>query len=108
MRYRKPRYVVLILAIACTILALSCGLGAVAVRRGVVKPPNLNLQLGGVRLVGITSTFPDCTRLLAAGCTRLNQLPTTHVYTLWLFVPGGQNSGNRPRITRLLAIQVGE
>ena len=108
MSRQRLRYAALIVAVGSLILALSCGLGGVAVRRGMIRPPNLALQLGSVRLVGITSTFPDCTRLLAPGCTRLNQLPTAHIYTLWLFVPGKQNSGGGPNITRLLAIQIGE
>lgn len=108
MNRQRPRDAVLILAVATLILALCCGLGGVAVRRGMIRPPNLTLQLGSTRLVGITSTFPDCTRLLAAGCTRLNQLPTTYIYTLWLFVPGKQNSGGQPSVTRLLAVQIGE
>jgi hypothetical protein len=90
------------------ILALSCGLGAVAVQQGAITTPNLNLQVGGVRLVGVTSRFPDCTRLLVRGCTRLNQVPTAHIYTLWLFVQSEQNSWNRPQITQLLTLQIGE
>ena len=77
-------------------------------RQGTIRPPDLKLQLGGVRLVGVTSNPPDCTRLIAPGCTRLNQLPTTHIYTLWLFVQSEPNSWNQPRVTQLLALQIGE
>jgi hypothetical protein len=79
-----------------------------AVRLGAIKPPDLKLQLGGVRLVGITSNSPDCTRLLVPGCTRLNQIPTTHIYTLWLFVQNEPNSWNQPRVTQLLALEIAE
>jgi len=105
---RRVQYVVLIVAVGCVVLAVSCGLGAAAVRQGVITPPKLHLQLGSVRVVGITSNSPDCTRLLAAGCTRLNQIPTVHVYTLWLFVQRKQNSWDQPHVTRLLSMQVGE
>ena len=108
MRRRRPRYAVLILSVGFVILALGCGLGAVAVRQRVITPPNLSLELGGVRLVGIISNSPDCTRLLARGCTQLNQIPTVHIYTLWLFVQSEQNSWNRPQITQLLALRIGE
>jgi hypothetical protein len=97
----------LILTIGCVALALSCGLGAVAVRQGAVAPPELRLQLGGVRLVGVTSKSPDCTRLRIPGCTPLNQIPTTHIYTLWLFVRSDPNSWDRPAITPLLSLQIG-
>jgi hypothetical protein len=106
-RRRRPRYAVLIVAIGCVILALSCGLGALAVRQGAIPPPNLNLQLGGVRVVGITSRFPDCTQLIALGCLRQNQAPTARIYTLWLFMQSEPNSWNRPQVTQLLAIRVG-
>jgi hypothetical protein len=105
---QRVHYAVLIAAVGCLILALSCGLGTVAVRQGAVMPPKLNLQLGSVRVVGITSNSPDCTRLLIPGCTQLNQIPTVHIYTLWLFVQREQNSWDRPNIARLLTIKLGE
>jgi hypothetical protein len=98
----------MMVAVGCLILALGCGLGAVAVRQGAIRPPEVQLQLGGVRLVGITSHSPDCTRLLVPGCTRLAQIPTVHIYTLWLFVQREPGSWNQPRVTQLLAFQVGE
>jgi hypothetical protein len=98
----------LILAVGCLILTLSCGLGVAAVRQGSITPPDMSLQLGGVRLVGITSRFPDCTQLIALGCIRLRQAPIARVYTLWLFVQNEPNSWNRPYISKLLALQVGE
>jgi hypothetical protein len=96
------------LSVGFVILALGCGLGAVAVRQRVITPPNLSLELGGVRLVGITSLPPECTRLLARGCTRFNQLPTVHIYTLWLFVQSQPNSWNQPRVNQLLYLKMGE
>ncbi len=108
MRRRRPRYAVLILSVGFVILALGCGLGAVAARQGVITPPNLSLELGGVRLVGITSNSPDCTRLLTRGCTQLNQIPTVHIYTLWLFVRSQPNSWSQPHINQLLSLQIGE
>jgi len=99
---------VLILAVMCVLLALSCGLGAVAVRLGVIMPPNLSLQVGSMRLAGITSMFPECQRRLNDGCAKLSQIPTTYVYTLWLFAPGEQNSNDRLHVTQLLAIKIGQ
>jgi hypothetical protein len=105
---RRPRYAALILAVMCVILALGCGLGAVAVRLGVIMPPNLSLQVGSMRLAGITSTFPECRRRLNDGCAKLSQVPTTYIYALWLFAPGEQSSGDLPQATQLLAIKIGQ
>src|SRR5262245_27802765 len=107
MRRRRPRNAALILAVGCLILALSCGLAGVVVRQGAVAPPDLNIQVGGVRLVGVTSQSPDCTRLIVPGCTPLNQVPKTHIYTLWLFVRSDPNSWDRPAITPLFSVQIG-
>jgi hypothetical protein len=103
----KPSNVLLILAVGCALLALGCGLGAAAVRQGAIVPPDVNIQLGGVRLVGVISQAPDCTRLIVPGCTPLNQVPTSHMYTLWLFVRSDPNSWDRPAITPLFSTQVG-
>jgi hypothetical protein len=78
------------------------------VRQGSIAPPDLSLQLGGVRFVGITSEFPDCTQLIAPGCVRLKQARIARIYTLWLFVQSEPNSWNQPHISQLLALRVGE
>jgi hypothetical protein len=103
----KQSNVLLILALGFALLALSCGVGAAAVRQGAITLPDVNIQLGGVRLVGVTSQSPDCTRLIVPGCTALNQVPTSHIYTLWLFVRSDPNSWDRPAITPLFSTQVG-
>lgn len=108
MRQRRPRHSLLIAALGALILALGCGLGGLGMRQGAIRPPDLELELGGLRLVGITSASPDCTRLLAPGCTRLNQIPTVHLYTLWLFTQREPGSWNQPYVTQLLAFQIGE
>jgi hypothetical protein len=103
----KPSNVLLILTVGCALLALGCGVAAAAVRQGAIAPPAVNVQLGDMRLVGVTSQSPDCTRLIVPGCTPLNQVPTTHIYTLWLFVRSDPNSWDRPEITPLLSFQIG-
>ena len=108
MGHGRSHRAALISAVVCLILILGCSLGAVAVRQGSIAPPDISLQLGSVRLVGITSRFPDCTQLIALGCLRVRQAPIARVYTLWLFVQSEPNSWNRPHISKLLALQVGE
>jgi len=104
---RKLRYTLLIVLIGCAILILGCGLTAVAVRQGAIALPALNLDLGSVRLVGLRSRMPDCTSLLVPGCNRLNQIPTAHIYTVWLFVRSEQSSWDRPRVIELLRLRTG-
>jgi len=104
---RTWRHTALIIAIACTILALGCGLGDVAVRQGIFTPPNVNIELGSMRVVGISSISPECTRLLIPGCIGLEPANITHIYTLWLFRQSTRDSWNQPTITQLLSLRVG-
>jgi hypothetical protein len=104
---RHPwRHAALMLTIACTILVLSCGLGSVAVRQGVLTPPNVNLELGSVRVVGINSNSPECTRLIIPGCIGLEPANITHIYTLWLFQQRERGSWSQPSITQLLRVTI--
>src|SRR5829696_3371802 len=104
---RTWRHATLIVAIACTILALGCGLGGVAVRQGIVAPPNVHVELGSMRVVGISSNSPECLRLSIPGCIGLEPVSITHIYTLWLFRQSERDSWSQPQITQLLRIQIG-
>jgi hypothetical protein len=104
---RTWRHAALIAAIACVALALGCGLGSVAVQQGVLKPPNVNMELGGVRVVGITSNSPECTRLVMPGCAGLQPADVTRIYTLWLFRQTQRDSWSRPNVTQLLSVRIG-
>ena len=97
----------LIAVIACVILALGCGLGGVAVRQGIVAPPNVYLELGSMRVVGINSNSPECTRLSIPGCIGLEPANITHIYTLWLFQQNERDSWSQPQITQLLSFRIG-
>ena len=105
---RRPlRHIALIAAIACTILALGCGLGGVAVRQGIVAPPNVYIELGSVRVVGISSNSPECSRLSIPGCAGLEPADITHIYTLWLFRQRERAAWSQPQITQLLSVEIG-
>jgi hypothetical protein len=104
---RSWRHFALLIAIACAILVLGCGLGAVAVRQGVLTPPNVNLELGRMRVVGIRSNSPECTRLIIPGCIGLEPANITHIYTLWLFRQSERDSWSQPIVTKLLSIRIG-
>jgi hypothetical protein len=104
---RAWRHATLIVAIACAILALGCGLGGVAVRQGIVAPPNVHVELGSMRVVGINSNSPECSRLSIPGCIGLDPASITHIYTLWLFQQSERDSWSQPNVTRLLSIRIG-
>src|SRR5436305_7257638 len=99
---RTWRHVALIAAMACVILALSCGLGSVAVRQGVFKPPNMYMNLGSMRVVGINSHLPECSRLSIPGCIGLEPANITHIYTLWLFRQRAHDAWSQPDIIKLV------
>jgi hypothetical protein len=104
---RTWRHAGLIIAIACTILVLGCGLGGVAVRQGIVVPPNLNVELGSMRVIGIKSNAPECARLIIPGCSGLDRPYTPQIYTLWLFQQSERDSWSQPHVTQLLSLRLG-
>jgi hypothetical protein len=104
---RTWRHAALIVVIACLALALSCGLGSVAMRQGIVAPPNVNVELGNMRVVGISSISPECTRLIIPGCVGREQANVAHVYTLWLFQQSQRDSWRQPNVTQLLSVRIG-
>ena len=104
---RTWRHAALIVVLACAILVLGCGLGTVAVRQGVLTPPNVNLELGSMRVVGIRSNSPECARLVIPGCIGLEPDNITHIYTLWLLRQNERNSWSQPNITQLLSVRIG-
>ncbi len=103
---RTPRHAALIMVLACAILALSCGLGSVAVHQGVLTPPNINLDLGNMRVVGINSNSPECSRLSIPGCLGLEPASITRIYTLWLFQQSARDSWSQPNVTQLLSVRI--
>ena len=103
---RTGRGATLLIAIACIIVALGCGLGGVAVRQGIVAPPNVYVELGSVRVVGINSNSPECSRLSIPGCIGLQPADITHIYTLWLFQQRERASWSQPQITQLLSLRI--
>ena len=104
---RTWRHTALIVAIGCMIFVLGCGLGGVAVRQGIVAPPNVYVELGSIRVVGINSNSPECSRLSIPGCIGLTPANITHIYTLWLFQQSAHDSWSQPHITQVLSFRMG-
>src|SRR5258707_15773553 len=104
---RTWRYAALIVAMACAVLALGWGLGDMAVRQRIIAPPNVNVELGSMRVIGISSISPECTRLIIPGCIGLDPVNAPRIYTLWLFQQSERNSWSQPHITELLSLRMG-
>jgi hypothetical protein len=104
---QRWRQVMLILAVGCVTLALSCGLGAVAVRQGAIAPPDISLELGSARVVGLTSNSPKCVQLIIPRCGYDRSASAARMYTLWLFEQSEQGSWSKPNVTQLLAVRLG-
>ena len=100
------RHAALLLAMACIILMLGCALGSVAVRRGIIAPPNVSVDLGSMRVVGISSISPECTRLIIPGCIGLDPVNAPRIYTLWLFQQNERDSWSEPHLTQLLSVRI--
>ena len=108
MRHRTRRYALLLSALGVVILALGCGLGALAMRQGALKPPYMQIQLGGARLVGITSATPTCTQWPIAACPQPDQQPAFRTFRIWLLVQREPGSWSQAYVSEVLALQVGE
>ncbi|HEU5101799.1 MAG TPA: hypothetical protein VFU22_22415 [Roseiflexaceae bacterium] len=104
---RSWRHAALLASVGCLAVVLACGLGTVAVREGVFVPPNVNLELGSMRVVGIKSNSPECTRLIVPGCVGLNPANVAKIYTLWLFRQSERDSWSQPVVTQLLSFRIG-
>lgn len=108
MRHRTRRYALLLSALGAVTLALGCGLVAIAMRQGALRPPYMQIQVGGVRLVGITSATPECTQWPIAACAKPEQQPASRIFRIWLLVQREPGSWSQAHVSELLALQVGE
>ena len=106
---RRPRLKALFFALTGVALALtvSCGASAVAMRRGVIAPPNVDVTFALWRVVGGTSRLPQCSQLINPGCVDLNPVPVTYIYTLWLFTKRDGQTWDSPNVKRLVVMELG-
>jgi hypothetical protein len=107
MRRQHLKALLLALAGIAIALTLACGTSALAVRRGVLAPADVNLSFGLWRLVGGTSRLPQCSQLINPGCVDVNPVPVTYIYTLWLFTKRDNRSWDNPHVRRLMVMELG-
>ena len=88
MRRSKTGRIFIIIASACLICALGCGLLGVAIQQRVLAPTDLNLQLGPLILVTRgpgTFICPRQNNPTGNLCDRLSAAPRPAVYHVWVF-----------------------
>jgi hypothetical protein len=59
-----------------------------------------------MRVVGISSISPECTRLIIPGCIGLDPANAPRIYTLWLFQQNERDSWSEPHLTQLLSVRI--
>jgi hypothetical protein len=85
------------------LLVMSCFLSAAAIQRRAVPPPDIDLALGGVRIVGYATPRPSCPPYgglkpsRAIPCSTESLFPSEEAYTVWLLIERTQAQPGRPR-----------
>jgi hypothetical protein len=89
----------------CMMLIMSCFLTGAVIQRRAVAPPNIDLALGNVHLVGYVTNRPHCPPYggrkppVAAICGGDSILSLAQAYTVWIFFPGRAGPSGAPRTT---------
>lgn len=89
----------------CMVLLSSCFLIAALIQRRAVAPPDINLTLGGVQLVGYVTGRPNCPPYggrrpsVSLPCSTDSLFTSEKAYTLWLLIPGRSGPSGLPRAT---------
>lgn len=83
--HHRTSWVALGAALTTLLLALACALGGVAVQRGIVPPPQVELRLGAVRFMARQTSVSDCpphrTNLCAPELTAISR---RHIFVVRL------------------------
>jgi hypothetical protein len=95
----------------CLLVLMSCVLTGVGIQRREVPPPNLDLALGGLRILAYTTKRPGCPPYggrpppISIPCSTDSLFPSEEAYTVWMLARTRQRLG-APRTTfrRLLLL----
>jgi hypothetical protein len=97
----QRRILVMLIAAGCLAAALSCGVSAVALQSGLVRPPLFSARVGGWQVATYTERI-------------ISNIHPPHVYfTVWVFSYPPPRAGQRPPRTpvwgrRLVQIEIAE
>ena len=68
------RIIVTVIAACCLTATLACGAGALALQRGLIRPPQFSAQVGRVQVASFTEVISS------------NVHPTHAYFTIWVLV----------------------
>jgi hypothetical protein len=80
-----------------------------AIQQGMITPPQLDVRLGGLHLVGYATHKPDCDHYVTPCQPELMAPPAQEFYVIWVFSRAGQlaSPGQWQTGTRLLTLRLG-
>ena len=98
----------------CILPIMACFLAGALIQRRAVAPPDINLALGNVRLVGYVTNRPGCPPYggrrpsISLPCSTDSLFTSENAYTVWLLIPGRSSQSGLPRTTfrRLILLPV--
>ena len=94
-----------LVGLVCVLLAMGCLLTGAVIQRRVVAPPDINLALGSVQLVGYVTSRPNCPPYggrkpsISLPCSTDSLFTSEKAYTLWLLIPSRSVPSGLPRPT---------
>ena len=93
MHHAKTGRLITLFAGACLLLAFGCGLLGLAVQRGAVTPPDINVQLGPLIITTLgprSFTCPPQNGPSMNVCDGLSVVPRLVAYRIWIlwYTPG--------------------
>jgi hypothetical protein len=103
MHHSKTGRIVAISASACLLVALGCGLLALAVQQRVIMLTDMTMELGPLSIISHaprSSVCPEKADPLTNLCDRFSAIPAPASYRIWLFLRTPERG---PRSTRVLA-----
>jgi hypothetical protein len=80
-----------------------------AIQQGMIAPPQLNVRLGGLHLVGYATHTPDCDHYVTPCQPELIAPPAQEFYVIWVFSRMGELASPEEwqTGTRLLTLRLG-
>jgi hypothetical protein len=99
-RRRLPRGCLALAVLVLVALVAACGFAGAGIRRGAVRPPELQRELGPVTLYSVVTLDPECP-LAFCGTERINSSMQRY-YMAWVVVVVPGTQGPEIRSYRLL------
>jgi hypothetical protein len=89
---QRWKSVVAIMIAGCLVVVLAAALGLVAIQRGLVAPPELNVCLADGCIAARTLRIPACPPLVPCGVAP-GIVPAQDLYTVWVYDKARQTGG---------------